>query len=236
MKVKLDRRHLILGTAMSLLAAGPPLRSAHAQSGDAWYPLKTDDGKPAANMRLPVELTSEIDHLPGVIWIGSASSAVTLYEFYDYNCPFCRTAAKDLPKLVQRMPDLRVGLINNAVLGLGSVQAAKVELALLRLRGPGAAYGLHQALFAMRGANDGPRALTVSEKMGIGKAQLEKAADSAEVSGMLSQQVRLAADLGLAATPSFVAGGVAVLGYPGPKAIAGIIGALDRCGEVICSG
>jgi hypothetical protein len=144
-------------------------------------------------------------------------------------------AARDLPKLVQRMPDLRVGLINNAVLGLGSVLAAKVELAVLRLRGPGVAYQLHRALFAMTGANDGRRALTLGEKMGIPKAQLEKAADGDDVSGMLSQQVRLAADLGLVATPSFVGGGVGVLGYPGPKAMAGMVASLDRCGEVICT-
>jgi protein-disulfide isomerase len=229
----LDRRVLVRG-ALTLSAAAWPLCSARAQSGEAWYPLKTDDGKPAANIRLPVELTSEIEQLPGMIWVGAKSTAVTLYEFYDYNCPYCRAAARDLPSLIQRMPDLRVGLVNNAVLGLASVQAAKVELALLKLTGPGIAYEFHRALFAMRGVNDGPRALSVGERMGVAKAQLEKVADSGEVSGMLSGQVRLAANLGLAATPSFVAGGLGVLGYPGPKALAGIVASLDRCGEVVC--
>lgn len=221
-------------TALTLLATGSPLGSAGSQSDEGWYPLKGDDGKPAANMRLPVELTSGIDQLPGVIWIGSANSAVTLYEFYDYNCPFCRVAAKDLPKLVQRMPDLRSGLVNNAVLGLGSVQAAKVELALLRLKGQRAAYNFHRALFEVRGAKDGPRALAAAERMGVPRVQLERAADGPEVNRILSEQVRLAADLGLAATPSFVAGTVGVLGYPAPTALAGIVASLDKCGEVIC--
>jgi protein-disulfide isomerase len=70
--------------------------------------------------------------------------------------------------------------------------------------------------------------------MGVPRMQLEETADSGEVSRMLSEQVRLAADLGLVATPSFVGGGVGVLGYPGPKAIAGIVKSLDVCGEVIC--
>jgi protein-disulfide isomerase len=231
-----DRRTILRGMALPLLAAASPSGSARSQSGEGWYPLKGDDGKPAANMRLPVELTGEIDQLPGVIWTGSASSAVTLYEFYDYNCPYCRVAASDLPKLMQRMPELRVGLVNNAILGLGSVQAAKVELALLRLQGPRAAHGFHRALFETRGAKDGPRALAVAERMGASRAPLESAADGSEISRMLSQQVRLAADLGLAATPSFVAGTVGVLGYPGPKALAGIVASLDRCGEVICRG
>jgi len=223
-----ERRTVLRSTALTLVGIASPLGSAGSQSGEAWYPLKGDDGKPAANMRLPVELTSEIDQLPGVIWIGSANSAVTVYEFYDYNCPFCRVAARDLPKVVQHMPDLRLGLVNNAVLGLGSVQAAKVELAVLRLMGPRAAYNFHGALFEIRGAKDGPRALAVGEKIGLPRRQLEEAADSGDVSRMLSEQVRLAAALGLAATPSFVAGTVGVLGYPGPKALAGMLASLDK--------
>ena len=230
----LDRRTALRSTAQTLLATAWPLGSAGSQSGEAWYPLKGDDGKPAANMRLPVELVSEIEHLPGVIWIGSDKTAVTLYEFYDYNCPFCRVAARDLPKLVQSVPDLRLGLINNAVLGLGSVQAAKVELALLTSMGPRAAYKFHHALFETRGAKDGPSALDVAERMGVSRAQLEGAADSSEIVRVLARQVRLAADLGLAATPSFVAGTIGVLGYPGPKALAGIVASLDKCGEVFC--
>jgi hypothetical protein len=36
------------------------------------------------------------------------------------------------------------------------------------------------------------------------------------------------------ATPSFVGGSAGVLGYPGPKALAGMVASLDRCGEIIC--
>jgi protein-disulfide isomerase len=229
----LDRRTLLRSAAATVLAAASPGR-AGSQSGGGWYPLKGDDGKPAANMRLPVELTSEIEYLPGVIWVGAANSAVTLYEFYDYNCPYCRVAAADLPKLMQRMPDFRLGLVNNAILGPRSVQAAKVELALLELRGQRAAYDFHRALFETRGAKDGPWALDVAERMGVSRAQLEGGADSSEIVRVLARQVRLAADLGLAATPSFVAGTIGVLGYPGPKALAGMVASLDKCGEVIC--
>jgi len=90
-----DRRRIIQATALMLLAPSS-LTAAQAQSGEGWHPLKGDDGKPVANTRLPVELTGEIEHLPGVIWVGSKSTAVTLYKFYDYNCPYCRVAAKDL--------------------------------------------------------------------------------------------------------------------------------------------
>jgi protein-disulfide isomerase len=229
-----DRRRIIQGAALTLLAA-PSFNPARAQSGEGWHPLKGDDGKPIPNTRLPVELTGEIDFLPGVIWVGSKSTAVTLYEFYDYNCPYCRVASKDLHSLVKTRPELRLGLVNNAILSLGSVQAAKVELALLLLKGPVVAYEFHRRMFAMPGTNDGQRALKVAEDLGVPRREIEPAADSEKVGGMLREQTSLAANLGLAATPSFVAAGVGVLGYPGPKTIGGIVAALDKCGEVVCA-
>jgi protein-disulfide isomerase len=229
-----DRRRIIQGAALTLLAA-PSFNPARAQSGEGWHPLRGDDGKPIPNTRLPVELTGEIDFLPGVIWVGSKSTAVTLYEFYDYNCPYCRVASKDLHSLVKTRPELRLGLVNNAILSLGSVQAAKVELALLLLKGPVVAYEFHRRMFAMPGTNDGQRALKIAEDLGVPRREIEPAADSEKVGGMLREQTSLAANLGLAATPSFVAAGVRVLGYPGPKTIGGIVAALDKCGEVVCA-
>jgi protein-disulfide isomerase len=228
-----NRRLIIQGAALALLAPSS-FDTARAQSGEGWHPLRGDDGKPIPNTRLPVELTGEIDFLTGVIWVGSTSTAVTLYEFYDYNCPYCRVASKDLNALVKKRPELRLGLINNAILSLGSMQAAKVELALLLLKGPAIAYEFHQHLFAMPGTNDGTRALKVAEDLGAPRRQIEPTADSDKVGEMLREQIALAANLGLAATPSFVAGGVGVLGYPGPKTIGGIVEALDQCGEVVC--
>jgi protein-disulfide isomerase len=96
------------------------------------------------------------------------------------------------------------------------------------------AYEFHQRLFAMPGANDGQRALKVAEDLGVPRRQIEPTAYSEKVGGMLREHTSLAANLGLAATPSFIAGGVGVLGYPGPKTIGGIVAALDECGEVIC--
>ncbi|MBA1154604.1 DsbA family protein [Microvirga mediterraneensis] len=228
-----DRRRIIQGTALALLSM-PSFNIARAQSTDGWHALKGDDGKPVPNTRLPVELTNEIDALPGVIWVGSKSSAVTLYEFYDYNCPYCRVAAKDLHVLLKQRPELRLGLVNNAILSLGSMQAAKVELALLLLRGPAIAYELHRRLFAMPGVNDGRRALDVAEGLGVPRRESEPMADSEKVGGMLREQASLAANLGLAATPSFVAGGAGILGYPGARTIGRIVASLDACGEIVC--
>lgn len=228
-----NRRAVLRGAAIGLAALSQYASTVFAQ-GDGWFDISGDDGKPVANTRLPVELTSEIEALPGVIWIGSPSKAVTLYEFYDYNCPYCRVAATDMHSLVEARPELRVGLVNNAILSPGSVQAARIEAALLVSKGPKVAYDFHRRLFAMPGRKDGLRALTIGETLGVTRPELEALADSDRIGQMVSAQRSLAANLGLAATPSFVAGGAGLLGYPGPKTLDRIVSALDECGEVIC--
>ena len=86
-----DRRTVL--TSLSFGAIALSTRESFAQGVDRWFPIKGDDGKPVANLRLPVELTSEVDELKGLIRIGAKQPDVTVVEFYDYNCPFCRKAA-----------------------------------------------------------------------------------------------------------------------------------------------
>ena len=162
------RRVLIAATAAMGTGLG---RAARAQSADGWYSLEGDDGRPIANMRLPVELTMELEELPGVIWTGARSRAQEVVELYDYNCPYCRKAAADLPALLEDTPGLRLGLLNNPILSPQSAQAAKVEIAVLKLRGPAAAYAFHRALFARRGVIDGPKALDAAQAMGLDRSQ-----------------------------------------------------------------
>ena len=64
----LSRRALL---ALSGAALTGGLSQARAQT-ESWYALTSDDGKPVPNLRLPVELTSEVDELPGLIRVGSA--------------------------------------------------------------------------------------------------------------------------------------------------------------------
>ena len=98
---------LFLLTALILAA---PL--AHADQG--WYPLHADDGAVIANYRVPVELESQIEKLPGVTVLGNPHGVVTLNEFYDLNCPYCRKAAGEIDKLLRSVPELRLVLVEVA--------------------------------------------------------------------------------------------------------------------------
>lgn len=230
----IERRSLLAAlAALPGLATGLPSR-VQAQAANQWFSVTGDDGHPVPNTRAPIELVEEIEELPGAIWSGPASASVKLVEFYDYNCPWCRAAEAVRDELRRANPDLRVGIVNNPILSPGSVQAAKVDLAVLKLGGAKASFALHQRLFAQPGRIDGPRALDVAAAGGIDRAEVERVADGPEVREMLGRQMRLAASLGLAATPSYVIGGAALLGYPGPETLKRVVEATRRCGTIGC--
>ncbi len=225
------RRRTILHGSLALLTVPWFRRAALAQAGSL-FPFTSDDGRQVYNYRLPSGLSTE--GLPGVIWAGAASPDVILVEYFDYNCPFCRKAAGDLDRLMTRSPGLRLGLVNNPILGLGSMQAAKVQQAVLRSAGPARAYAFHQAIYARRGAIDGPLALEVVAEMGLDAKAIEAAADLPQVGGVIRRQAQLAQALGFEATPSFSLGNIGILGYPGPDALARAVGSVRACDKLGC--
>jgi protein-disulfide isomerase len=230
--MNLQRRQLIggafAGTALWTLGSSAP----KAQETSTLFNIIGDDGQPLPNYRLPNELS--IAGLPGIVWVGSSNPDVTLVEFYDYNCAFCRKAAVDLDKIVMADTNFRLGLVNNAIIGLGSVLAAKVQQAVLKLYGPTRAYEFHKELFAHRGQNDGLSALDIAKTMKLDATAIETAADGEDVRDVLKRQVKLASSLGFATTPSFMMNNVGILGYPGQRAISGMIASVRKCDKLIC--
>ncbi len=87
---------------------------------------------------------------------------VTLVEFYDLNCPFCRRASAEIETMVKADPRLRLVLVPFPVLGIPSVLAGRVELAVAKSVPPEKFYEFHRAVYAGRGTIDGQRALAVA--------------------------------------------------------------------------
>ena len=229
--MKISRRNFI-GASLAGLG-GVSFSATHGVAQESsWFPLVGDDGKPIANYRLPSELSME--GLPGVIWTGSETPDVILVEFFDYNCPFCRKASADLDAILGKDKNVRLGLVNNAILSLGSVLSAKVQQAVLKLYGPKGAYEFHRKMFDRRGLNDGLAALQVAKSLGLDAARVEAAADGEDVISVLQRQRKLAENLGFAATPSFMLNGVGILGYPGPKTMARVISTIRKCDKPVC--
>ena len=196
------------------------------------FPLTGDDGQRVANHT--VKLVGPIDQLPGVVTVGNPDGKTTLVEFYDLNCPYCRIASADIADLVDLDPQLKLVLVPFPVLGIASIGASRVELALAKLGTPQQFYDFHRKIYAQRGVTDGPRALEVAGRLGFDVKALTALGDSDDITQTMKAHVRLGDSLGLAATPSFIIGGVAILGYPGRYRLQAILDAASACGKVLC--
>jgi protein-disulfide isomerase len=217
--------------AASILFVGS--LAGHADSG--FYPLKADNGDPIDNHRVPVQLEKQIDKLPGVVIVGNPRGKVTLAEFYDVNCPYCRAASADIDALLRSQPELRLVLVPFPVLGIPSIQGTRVELAVARLTSPEKFYQFHRKLDSVRGVIDGNRALAAAKDVGLDAAEVLKIANEDKLADVMTAHYRLGNSLVIAVTPGFVIKGVAILGYPGAKSLAKMIESVQRCDAVMCN-
>ncbi len=204
-----------------------------ARADEGSLAITADDGSLIANHQVPAEIVSRIASLPGVVIVGRPRG-VTLAEFYDVNCPFCRKASPDIDALLRKDPDLRLILVPFPILGIPSIQATRVELAVRQMVSPQKFYEFHRLLDASRGTVDGERALAAAKAIGLDTSKVLPLANEDRLADVMKQHVRLGDALGIDATPGLIISDVAILGYPGPKALATLLGAVARCGAVLC--
>ena len=218
----------------ALLGATGLALSSQAQAQGAWYPVKGMDGRDVVNFRIPVEIEGQIETLPQVFLAGSSTPDVTLTEVYDLNCPWCRRAAADLRAMVKEDEDLKIRYVNAPALGIASFQAAKVEYAVRRIGGNEKALAFHHAFMSQRGTLDGLKGLEVAKDLGFDPKQVEAEADSEDAIITMKRAVKLAGDLNLSATPSWLISGIAIVGYPGSASLRKVVASVRKCDRPVC--
>jgi len=117
--------------------------------------------------------------------VGNPSGDVTLVEFFDYNCGYCKRALGDLRTLAKTDPKLRVVLKDFPVLGPDSVEASRVALAVKKQLQGEKLFDYHTKLLDSRGRVNGERALAVAKEMGLDIARLQKDMDSPDIRAAL---------------------------------------------------
>jgi protein-disulfide isomerase len=172
---------------------------------------------------------------PRQVTLGNPQGDVTLVEFFDYNCGYCKRAMADMLELLKTDPKLKFVLKEFPVLGEGSVQAAQVAAAArMQDKSGGKKYlEFHQKLLSGRGQADKARALAVAKEVGFDVARIEKDMTSDEVKSQLEESFKLADALGLNGTPSYVVGSDVVVGAVGLNALKEKVNTA-RCGKAAC--
>jgi protein-disulfide isomerase len=171
---------------------------------------------------------------PRGVTLGNKDGDVTFVEFFDYNCGYCKRAMADMLDLMKNDPKLKVVLKEFPVLGPGSVEAAQVAVAA-RMQDPaGKKYlDFHQKLLGGRGQADKAHAMAAAKDAGYDIARLEKDMSSPEVRATIEENFKLAEDMGMNGTPSYVIGKEVVVGAVGLDGLKEKIG-IARCGKATC--
>jgi protein-disulfide isomerase len=157
---------------------------------------------------------------PHQVVLGNPQGNVTMVEFFDYNCGFCKRALPDMLTLLKTDPNLKFVLKEFPVLGEGSVEAARVAVAARMQDATGKKYmEFHQKLLGGRGPADKARALAVAKEVGFDMARIEKDMSSDEVKRTIDEDIKLADALGVNGTPSYVVGDEVVVGAVGLDAL-----------------
>jgi len=157
---------------------------------------------------------------PFQVTLGNPQGDVTFVEFFDYNCGYCKRALSDMVTLMDKDPKLKVVLKEFPVLGPGSIEAAKVAVAVRMQDKSGKKYlEFHQKLLLGRGQADKARAMAVAKEVGLDVARIERDLKSEEVTNSINESMKLAEALGMNGTPSYVIGKDVVVGAVGLEAL-----------------
>lgn len=147
--------------------------------------------------------------------LGNPQGSITLVQFTDYACGYCRQSVTDVAALVAAHPDLRVVVRELPILSPASEQAARMALSAAR-QGKYAAF--HEAMFA--GAK--PAAASISAaatKAGVDAGAAMPVGSSAEVTDELAGNIALAKELGITGTPAWVVGDRLLIGAVGRQVL-----------------
>jgi protein-disulfide isomerase len=145
---------------------------------------------------------------------------VTLVEFFDYSCGYCKRALPDMLTLLKDDPELRIVLKEFPILGPGSTDAARVAIAV-RMQDPdGKRYlAFHQTLLGEPGPATKEKALAAALDGNFDLARIEQDMASDEVGATLGEDMKLAAALSVSGTPAYVIGKGVVVGVVGVAAL-----------------
>ena len=166
------------------------------------------------------EIKKGVFNDPDAPVMGNPKGDVTLVEFSDYNCGFCRKTAPDVAAFLKSDPNVKLVVHEIPIFGEGSREAAMAALAAQR---QGKYPEFHSALMAMKGRAEKASVLRVARQVGLDVDRLERDMADPAITAQIEQSLLLADQIGLAGTPSFVAGDRAVFGALPPEDLAELV-------------
>lgn len=206
-------RRSILSAAALLLAmvliASSGMASIHE-------PETTPDGSLlASSHESGVSFDAEEDYVrkllddPAAPQLGNPAGDVTVYEFFDYNCPYCKRVAADVMRLVEDDANLRIVFKEYPILSEDSKLAAQAALAAHK---QGKYLLMHEALMKHRGRFTRTILIEIARNIGADPHVLLSDMSSPDIEAQITRNLDLATLLSLRGTPNFIIGSFLIPG------------------------
>lgn len=151
---------------------------------------------------------------------GNVDGDVTVVEFFDYNCPYCKQAAAEVEALLESDPGVRLVYREWPILGPGSLYAARAALAS---REQGRYEAFHKAMMQDRTRKDEAAVLRIARSVGIDIERLKADMESDSVREHIVRSDELAREIGFSGTPSFVIGKRGLFGAASAEELAKLV-------------
>ena len=182
-----------------------------------------NDKQEAAQREASVKVISEnkdrIFNSSGDAVFGNPKGDVTIVEFFDYNCGYCKRALPDMDALLSSDPNLRFVMKEFPILGADSTRAHMVARAFKAVM-PEKYLEFHRDLLGGEGRATEASAMAIAVKLGATEAQIREKMTAPEITQNFRDTYELANSLNITGTPSYVVGSEVVPGALGADALA----------------
>lgn len=184
-------------------------------SVDAYAKEQADRANQEASVLLR-ENSDDLFHSGRFPETGNPKGDVTVIEFLDYNCGYCKKAMNEVLTLLGRDKNIRLLLVDIPILGEASTEAARWALAAKK---QDRYTDYHIALMQHSGRVTPTVLLSIADKIGLDTKKLQKDKDDPAIDEELTKNIELAQKLGIRGTPAFVIGDELIRGYIGVDAM-----------------
>ena len=144
---------------------------------------------------------------------GNPEGDITIVEFVDYRCGYCRKANADVEELVKSDGNIRFVLKEFPILGEASVISSRFAIAVLQLHGAEAYKAAHDQLITLRGEPDDATLARLAGDLGFDAAAIAARMGTDAVTDVIKANHALADIMEISGTPTFVIDGTMVRGY-----------------------
>jgi protein-disulfide isomerase len=147
-------------------------------------------------------------------WVGgNPDGDITVVEFMDYRCGYCRKAWEEVADLVASDGNIRFVVKEFPILGDESVASSRFAIAVRLLHGNDAYSAAHDELITLRGSPDGDTLTRLATSLGHDPAAILAKMDSDEVTAIISANHAFAQAMNITGTPTFFVGDTILRGY-----------------------